>query len=53
MCQRRALEDNMTHARDPNQLFLRATWMRNRRGDIVEGAVVEEASGGFIMDEES
>ena len=43
----------MTPARDPKQLFLRATWMRNRGGYIMDGAIMEVASGGGIMDEES
>ena len=29
------------------------SWMRNHRGDIMEGGVMEEASGGGIMEEAS
>ena len=30
-----------------------ASWTRNHGGDIMEGGIMEEASGGGIMDEES
>ena len=43
----------MTPARDPKQLFLRATRMRNHEGDIMQGDIMEDASGGGFMDEES
>ncbi len=43
----------MTPARDPKQLLLRAAWMRNHGGDILERGIIEEASGGGKMDEES
>ena len=36
----------MTPARDPKQLFSRTTWMRNHGGDIREGGIMEETSGG-------
>jgi len=34
-------------------LFLRATWMRNHGGGIMERDIMEEASGGGIMEESS
>ncbi len=43
----------MTPARDPKQLFLMATWMRNRGGGVMEETSLTRNHGGGIMEETS